>query len=137
MRVIFADTGYLFAIIFPRDGLHQKALEIPRSLGPHRLVTSELVLTEFLNLVAGGGQNIRDGAIGIVDRILSDPQIEIVPQSPDLFRQALALYRDRPDKAWSLTDCASFAIMDERGIAEALTYDRHFEQKGYRALLRD
>jgi predicted nucleic acid-binding protein len=38
---------------------------------------------------------------------------------------------------WSLTDCASFVIMDQRQIAEALTHDRHFEQRGYRALLRD
>jgi predicted nucleic acid-binding protein len=28
-------------------------------------------------------------------------------------------------------------IMNERRITEALTHDRHFEQGGYRALLRD
>jgi len=55
----------------------------------------------------------------------------------DLFRRALALYRDRSDKDWSLTDCASFVIMTERRITEALTHDRHFEQNGYRALLRN
>ena len=69
--------------------------------------------------------------------ISSDSQIEIVPQSPGLFRQALALYGERSDKDWSLTDCASFLIMDERRITETLTHDRHFEQGGYRALLRD
>jgi predicted nucleic acid-binding protein len=41
------------------------------------------------------------------------------------------------DKDWSVTDCASFVIMDHRRIVEALTHDHHFEQKGYRALLRE
>ncbi len=36
-----------------------------------------------------------------------------------------------------LTDCASFLVMEKRGIAEALAYDRDFEQAGFVALLRD
>ena len=46
------------------------------------------------------------------------------------------MYRQMLDKEWSLTDCASFALMKERGIAEALAHDRHFEQAGFVALLR-
>ena len=42
---------------------------------------------------------------------------------------------NRPDKAWSLTDCISFAVMAERGLTEALTADHHFEQAGFRVLL--
>jgi predicted nucleic acid-binding protein len=61
----------------------------------------------------------------------------VVPQTPELFRDALALYGDRVDQSWSLTDCASFLIMEQRQITEALTHDRHFEQRGYSALLRD
>lgn len=38
--------------------------------------------------------------------------------------------------AWSLTDCSSFIVMEERGLADAMTADRHFEQAGFRALLR-
>ena len=41
--------------------------------------------------------------------------VELVPQDSQLFREALTLYRDRPDKHWSLTDCASFLIMQQRG----------------------
>jgi predicted nucleic acid-binding protein len=69
--------------------------------------------------------------------ILDNPDIDVIPQTPELFCDALALYRDRTDKSWSLTDCASFPIMERRQIADALTHDRHFEQRGYRVLLRD
>ena len=47
------------------------------------------------------------------------------------------LYKKRPDKEWSITDCVSFKIMEEYGITEALAYDKHFEQVGFIALLRD
>jgi predicted nucleic acid-binding protein len=91
---------------------------------------------EFLNASSSGGHRLRTNAVGVIDQIFRDPRIEVVAHTPELFRRALALYRDRSDKDWSLTDCASFVIMDERGITEALTHDRHFEQRGYRALLR-
>jgi len=68
---------------------------------------------------------------------IADPDIEAVPQTPECFGTALALCQERPDKSWSLTDCASFLIMDQRQTTEALTHDRHFEQRGYQALLRD
>jgi len=45
------------------------------------------------------------------------------------------LYQNRPDKNWSLTDCISFVVMQEHGITEALTADRHFEQAGFVPLL--
>ena len=48
----------------------------------------------------------------------------------------IALYAERPDKDWSLTDCISFVVMREMDISEALTGDRHFEQAGFTVLLR-
>ncbi|MGV0026289.1 type II toxin-antitoxin system VapC family toxin [Phormidesmis priestleyi] len=53
-----------------------------------------------------------------------------------LFHQALDLYKQRADKAWSHPDCASFCIMKQQNILEALTHDRHFEQAGFIALLQ-
>ncbi len=39
------------------------------------------------------------------------------------------------DQAWSFTDCASFCVMKELRIREALTKDHHFDQAGFKALL--
>ena len=137
MRIVFADTSYWVAIINPRDGFHRQAGQSATLLGADfRIVTSEMVLAEVLNLLAGSRSHIRNAAVKVVQRLILNTRVELVSQTSELFRQAFALYRDRPDKDWSLTDCASFVIMDERHIIEALTHDRHFEQKGYRALLR-
>jgi predicted nucleic acid-binding protein len=50
--------------------------------------------------------------------------------------RGIQLYDSRPDKQWSLTDCISFVVMQDRGIVEALTGDHHFEQAGFTALLK-
>ena len=96
-----------------------------------------MVLAEVLNMFGRRGAPLREAAVKAVEVIMRNPQVEVVPQTCRLFRDALALYSERSDKDWSLTDCASFLIMDRRKIAEALTHDRHFEQRGYRVLLRD
>jgi predicted nucleic acid-binding protein len=48
---------------------------------------------------------------------------------------ALLNASDREDKDWGLVDCASFAVMQDLGITEAFTDDRHFQQAGFRRLL--
>jgi predicted nucleic acid-binding protein len=78
----------------------------------------------------------RAAAIEVLDTMESDPRIQIVPLSEDLYADALTLFRSRGDKEWGLTDCTSFVVMRHMGIREALTTDHHFEQAGFRALLR-
>jgi len=67
----------------------------------------------------------------------ADPKVDIVPLSESLYARAIQRYRERPDKEWGLTDCVSFLVMQDRGRTEALTTDEHFQQAGFRALLRE
>ncbi|WP_455390418.1 hypothetical protein [Oscillatoria salina] len=52
-----------------------------------------------------------------------------------MHREAIALLMARQDKTYFLCDAVSFVLMQKRGITEALTTDRHFEQEGFRRLL--
>ncbi len=61
--------------------------------------------------------------------------VTLIPTSSDLLQRGRDLFAARMDKAWSLTDCISFVVMNDLGITEALTTDNHFAQAGFRALL--
>ena len=69
----------------------------------------------------------------------NNSSIEIIEQSGIqlAFYAAVERYSQRLDQRWSVTDCASFLIMEERGITEALAHDRDFVQAGFRPLLRE
>jgi hypothetical protein len=41
-----------------------------------------------------------------------------------------------PDEEWPLTDCVSFVVRETEKTTDALTGDRHFEQAGFKALLK-
>jgi uncharacterized protein len=137
VRVVFADTGYGVALLNPRDELHDKATKLSKDLNPIHIVTSEMVLTEVLNDFSKRGDYLRKVATELIDRINENPNITLISQTSQQFQQGLELYKNRLDKNWSLTDCVSFKIMEQMCIYEALAYDKHFEQAGFKALLRD
>jgi len=131
---VFADTGYWTAVLNPHDQLHAKARQVSAELGKFRILTTEMVLDELLAALSKIPS--RPVAIKGVEAIRGNPNVEVVPQTSLQFSAAFEQYRDMTDKEWSLTDCASFVLMRERGIKDALAHDHHFEQAGFLALLR-
>ena len=99
-----------------------------------RIVTTDWILTEVADAFAASG--IRGRVRDYFKHLLSVEEFECVRASDDLFDRALNLYHKHIDKDWSLTDCTSFIVMRDRGITEALTGDKHFEQAGFVALLK-
>ena len=136
MNAVFADAGYFIANLDNRDPLHGRAKEVVARLGLLRIMTTQMVVAEVLNYVSRGGEHLRRLAVQMARSLESDPNVEILPQTDAQFRAAVERYASRSDQRWSLTDCASFLAMEERGITEALAYDRDFEQAGFVALLR-
>jgi uncharacterized protein len=137
MKAIFADTSYWIALVNPKDNLHERAKALSISLGDTQVVTSEMVLTEFLNDFSGRGMLMRQTAVSLVEDLRRDADVIIVPQTSLQFLDGLFLYAERSDKTWGLTDCCSFQIMLRNQMTQALTHDKHFKQAGFQALLRD
>ncbi len=132
MEIAFADAFYFIALLNEIDAHHDAAVQISRTLRA-RLITTKYVLIEVADALAGTQK--RRGIESFIKIIRDDPATDIIPGSQKLFDAALSLYASRPDKQWSLTDCASFAVMDARGVHDALTHDHHFEQAGFQILL--
>ncbi len=133
MADAFVDTSFVVALVNKRDQCHLRALDLASQFERRPLVTTDAVLLEIGNALA---KNFRAASIQVIDDFLTSSEIQIVHLYPDLFHKGFSLYRSRLDKTWGLIDCVSFIVMREAGIAESLTADKHFEQAGFRALLR-
>jgi uncharacterized protein len=130
----FADSNFLVALLNPKDQWHSLATRVAQALN-EPLVTTIWVLVEVGDALSIGVN--RELFVQFVDRLSGQSQWETIAASPELFSAGLELFRSRRDKEWSLTDCMSFVVMRERGITDALTNDHHFEQAGFRILLKE
>ncbi len=134
---MFLDTAYAIALANAKDQFHHKAVELAKQLRTHKtkLVTTRAVLLEIGNALSS--QRFRQAAVTLLDALEADPTVGVISVTDSLYGQALRLYRTRPDKEWGLVDCLSFIVMSERKLASALTTDMHFQQAGFRVLLRE
>jgi len=133
----FLDTSYADAFSVESDEHHQRAEELAEQLLTSQtpIVTTRAVLLEIGNALSK--QRYRKAASDLLNALEHDPQVEIVSITDELYQRALALFDSRLDKEWGLIDCASFIVMQQRELMNALTADEHFAQAGFRALLKD
>lgn len=136
MEELFADSNYWIAIFDPDDSLHTQAIEVGKRVPAFsRIITSDFVIIEVLNALSGDTREIKQHAVHYFENPTLKSPLHVVRWSKELYERAITLFL-RADKSWSIVDCTSFLIMQDRGIRDALTHDRHFEQAGFRALLR-
>ena len=133
MSATFADSFYFLALFNPRDAAHERAVRASQDV-PNTLVTTDWVLVELADALCDPVNRV--GCIGLVNDLRRSSRVKVEPATRELLNAGWSLYQQRLDKDWSLTDCTSFVVMEQRGIAEALTGDHHFEQAGFRALLK-
>ena len=129
----FSDTGYFVALLKDRDDLHERALRWAAAIR-EPITTTDYVLVEVINTCSA--PVIRRRLHVFLEYLRGSSPFEIVPASARLLEDGIKLHEARSDKEWSLTDCISFIVMQEREISSALAYDHHFEQAGFEALLR-
>jgi hypothetical protein len=131
----FADTSFWIAVSQKTDQYHGRASAWSDYLVKRDafILTTEAVLWEWMNALANSTTR-RSTAEGY-RRCHQDTQIEVVPFAVDIIAAASRLYEARTDKEWSLTDCLSFLVMEQRQVLRALTTDHHFRQAGFEAVL--
>lgn len=127
------DTFGLLCLLNREEPFHSEARVHYQAAT--RRVTHSYVVAELVALAEARGI-LRQKNLAFADRIATDPQIEFVWVDEPLHLAALHLLQARLDKSYSLCDAVSFVLMQRRGIREALTSDRHFEQEGFVRLLK-
>lgn len=131
---LFLDTVYVQALLSRSDQYHNAALRLLGRVQEAREVwLTEAILIEIANALSGINRTL---AAAFVHQCYAPGNVHVVPVDTPLLLRGLTLYQTRPDKAWSLTDCISFVVMQEQNLTDAVTADHHFLQAGFRALMR-
>jgi predicted nucleic acid-binding protein len=138
MPDIFADTAGWGHLVDPSQTYHERAATIYRHARQQgrMFITTSYILTELVALLISPLRIPRPQIIAFMEGLKASPHVDIVHVDPPLDAQAWQLFTERPDKEWSLVDCASFVVMRQRGLLEAFTTDHHFEQSGFVCLLK-
>ena len=127
------DTSGLLCYFDEDELRHQDAVTF-FDLAPTKM-THSYVLAEFIPLCLVRGMN-RLKTLTFLSDLTDSPLVEMVWVDEELYRGAQAYLQSRLDKQYSLCDAIGFLLMQQYGIAEALTTDHHFEQAGFQRLLR-
>lgn len=137
MNEVFVDTSGWANAFVKTERYHTEAFTLvkQRQQNNQRVVTTNYVLSELIVLLGSRGQR-RSSVLNYIETICSADWVEIVHVDEALDTKAWQLLANRLDKKWSLVDAVSFVVMQERGMTEALTTDRHFEQAHFVRLLK-
>jgi uncharacterized protein len=134
LKKTLIDTCYITALVNKRDDYHEKANELVEIYESELLIITDAVLLEIGNSLS---RSYKSEAIEIIEQFFVSEEVEIIRLDETLFDKAFQFYKSHADKTWGLVDCISFVVMNENGITDALTCDKHFVQAGFNALMLD
>lgn len=135
MHKVFVDTVAWIALLNISDGLHTPAQQVMHDVRQQnvQLVTTECVLLEVADALSAPA--VRAHTVTFINGLRQLAILHIIPASPDVLADGWTLDSQRPDKAWSLTDCISVAVLTHEHMTRAFTSDHHCEQVGFVQLL--
>ena len=133
MADVFVDTSFVVALVNKNDEHHSLALDLAERFMGRRVVTTDAILLEIGNALS---RKFKRESVEVIEHFLTSDEVTVVHLHPLLFRKAFDLYKSHSDKLWGLIDCVSFVVMKELAITDALSADRHFEQAGFRILIK-
>lgn len=138
MPGLFVDTSGWGNLVDSTQPYHAMAATIYRATRQQgqKIITTNYIITELVTVMTSPLRVPRPQIIAFIESLKASPYVQVVHVDASLDEQAWQLLKSRQDKEWSLVDCASFVVMRQRGVGEALTTDHHFEQAGFVRLLK-
>jgi predicted nucleic acid-binding protein len=138
MNEIFADTSGWAEFFVQTEQFHLDAKYLMQQWHTTgtQVITTNYVLLELIALLTSPLRIPRNQQIQVIETIKAASWVSIIHIDFSIHEEAWKLLTKRQDKTWSLVDCSSFIIMQQRHILEALTTDHHFEQAGFIRLLK-
>lgn len=129
-REAFLDSSAIYALANRNDSDHKAVLAAYAEQA--WCVTHSVILLEAFSLISK--RIAKHVAVEVLDKFRLSPKVEVVPVEESLWDAGWRRCSKYADKDWDWIDRISFELMERRGIASALTLDRHFHQAGFKIL---
>ncbi len=132
---LFIDSGGFYALVSAESATHADAVAIMEESrrGRRRAVTTDYVLDETATLLRARG--LTKQLKGFLWLTEASQALNIEWMTPDRFAAARTFMLKHLDQEFSFTDCASFIVMKELRLIDALATDKHFRIAGFNPLL--
>jgi len=132
IRKVFLDTSGLFALFCKTDAYHSSAIRIIADKAG-LFTTTDAVVGETCTLfISRGRRHLSSELFRLLE---TTKTIELVYVDSERFWRTRDFLLKHLDQDFSFVDCASFVVMRELQLSDALTSDTHFRAVGYRPLL--
>ena len=128
---VFVDATAWIAIADASETHHTDAIRIYADLLHRRtyLVTIDLIIAEAQIWIR---RRINyQAAMTFLERVNQSAQIEIIYLDASLEAETKAILQQYANQDFSFADAAAFALMRQRRITDAFTFDRHFITAGF------
>jgi predicted nucleic acid-binding protein len=138
-ETVFWDASALVALGNADDDLHEQAVHVSDALARQKahILTTSAVLIEVANTFSRSGwRSVAHRLVDSVRQSVAMGVATVIHVDEALWERGWALFLERPDKHWGLTDCISFVVMQDQSVARAFASDRHFEQAGFERLMQ-
>ncbi len=136
MRKLFLDSGPIIARVNDKDPDHELVQKQLRGIKDKRLdfgflYTTNYIIDEAVTHVLYSTRR-HDMAVKVLDLVESSSIIHVLWIDQDIEKRARAIFRKYADQRFSLTDCTSFATMEQNEITHAFTFDeQHFKTMNF------
>jgi uncharacterized protein len=134
---LFIDSGGFYALVSAKSAMHADAAAIMEDSRrvKRRVVTTDYILDETATLLRARGLTKQLREFLRLTEVSQALSIEWM--TPDRFAAARRFMLKHLDQEFSFTDCASFVVMKELRLQDALATDKHFRIAGFNPLLSE
>ena len=125
-RAVLWDSSAILALLDADDRDHERAAAVARRIASERRPS---FVTNYIEAEAHALLLRKLGRALAREWLLTGglPVVRVMPKEEERAKEILARHTD---KDWTLCDAISFAVLEERRIRLAFTFDHHFRQFG-------
>lgn len=133
MEEVFVDADALIGLNDRFDAHHKTAIQISQRLEADNtpLITGTNIISEVTTLLSQRLGHAK--AVDFLNELRSGTTRIVHPTELVVF-EAEEIFRKQRSKNVSYSDCLSFAIMRDRGINLAFSFDQDFTKNGFKLI---